>query len=568
MPSCTIVIPVFNKASLTRQCLRFLTTGRGRVDAEIVVVDDGSRDLTPRLLESYGDRIRVVTHPDNRGFARACNDGAMTASGEYLVFLNNDTMPSPGWLDALLRYAEAHPRAAVVGAKLLYPDDTVQHAGVVISQYRGPYHAYAGFPADHPAVNRSRRFQAVTGACMLVRRSAFEEVGGFDEAYHNCYEDVDLCFRMAERGYETHYCHESVLYHLQSMSRGKDVHTVDPYKDVEYATRLLMMRWGKRVEQDDIRYYVEDGLLTIKPVHPNPVILSVSPLLAVVEAEERLHRSDQLILERTRRVYDLVQEQSRLEARLRDLELHLLADQGAESRKPPGTWVELRTQATLFEVRNAIAGLYLQGDGIEIGALHSPVHLPDGATVRYVDRMPVDGLRRHYPELDGYALTEPDILDDGERLPSIDDASQDFVIASHFLEHCQDPIGAMTTLCRVVRPGGLVYLAIPDKRFTFDRHRPVTPFDHLVRDHEQGPAWSRRAHFDEWVTLGEDESTRGKTAEELMAMEYSIHFHVWTQTEMIELFGQLRARYALPLSIELMIANQLEVIFVLRKDAE
>jgi GT2 family glycosyltransferase len=198
-PRCSIIIPVFNHASLTRQCLNRLFAQRTEVETEIIVVDDASRDLTPRLLSSYGDRIRVVRHTVNTGFAITCNDGAMVASGDYLVFLNNDTLPEPGWLDALVRYAEAHPRVAVVGSKMVFLDNTVQHAGVVIAQNGFPNLLYAGFPADHPAVNKTRAFRSVMGASMLVRRAAFEEVGGFDIGYFNCYEDVDLCLRLGER---------------------------------------------------------------------------------------------------------------------------------------------------------------------------------------------------------------------------------------------------------------------------------------------------------------------------------------------------------------------------------
>ena len=151
----TVIIPVFNQAALTRQCLEAVWQTAGR-DVAIVVVDDASTDDTPRLLSDYGDRLRVVTHQHNSGFARSCNDGAAAAAGDYLLFLNNDTIPQPGWLKALIRYVEAHPKAAVVGSKLLYPNNTIQHAGVVICQDRYPRHIYTGFPADHPAASKSR----------------------------------------------------------------------------------------------------------------------------------------------------------------------------------------------------------------------------------------------------------------------------------------------------------------------------------------------------------------------------------------------------------------------------
>src|SRR5439155_17352910 len=130
-PRCSIIIPVHNRASLTRQCLNALVAqrlpfplarevagnGSGPVAYEIVVVDDASTDLTGELLAGYGERIRVVTRATNDGFARACNDGAAAARGAYLVFLNNDTIPRAGWLEALVRYADGHPAAAAVGSK-------------------------------------------------------------------------------------------------------------------------------------------------------------------------------------------------------------------------------------------------------------------------------------------------------------------------------------------------------------------------------------------------------------------------------------------------------------------
>ncbi len=143
--------------------------------------------------------------------------------------------------------------------------------------------------------------------------------------------------------------------------------------------------------------------------------------------------------------------------------------------------------------------------------------------------------------------------------------SQDFVIASHFLEHCQDPIGALHHMLRVTRPNGIVFLGVPDKRYTFDRNRPVTPFDHLVRDHTEGPAVSKAAHFEEWATLAEDENIRGRSARELMDIDYSIHFHVWTQAELLELFARLMSERRFPFDVESVVKNAIELIVVLRK---
>lgn len=547
---------------MTRLCLNALLARPPTTPSEIIVVDDASRDLTQRLLAGYGDRIRVVTHASNSGFATSCNDGAAVSAGEYLVFLNNDTLPTPGWLDALVRYADAHPRAAVVGSKLLNPDGTVQHAGVVVCQDRFTRELYPGFPSDHPAVNRSRRVPAVTGACMLVRRDAFQEVGGFDTAFENAYEDHDLCLRLGESGYEVHYCHESELCHLRSVTRAGRT------DELARATRLFQTRWSRLLRPDDLQYFAEDGL--IRPIYDTetfPIRLAISPLLGVVEDEERERQADRLLQERARQVHQLLQEKTALEVKLRELELRLLADRVEDRPGQPLTWPALRGSLSRSDVRDIVAGLYLEGSGIELGALDTPVEVSWPATVRYVDRMTIAALRQHYPELDGKTLVEPDIVDDGERLASITDASQDFVIANHFLEHCQDPIGALQTIMRVLKPGGIAYLAVPDKRFTFDHRRPITTLDHLVRDHEEGPAWSRRAHYEEWAALAEDENTRGRTAQELLDQGYSIHFHVWTQADLMDFLTFVARTYGLAYSVELMLMNQFEVLVLLRKDA-
>ena len=224
--------------------------------------------------------------------------------------------------------------------------------------------------------------------------------------------------------------------------------------------------------------------------------------------------------------------------------------------------------------RYVVARTYIRGDGIEIGALHNPLKVPPAARVRYVDRMANADLRRHYPELEALPLVDVDIVADGELLNRIPDGSQDFVIANHFLEHCQNPINAITNQFRVLKAGGIAYFAIPDKRFTFDRHRPVTPLSHLVRDYEEGPEWSRLLHFEEFVRLvdkpeferqginfGEDEIKR--ELEDKIRRDYSIHFHVWTQKEFLELLLSLKNKIGF--DIELVLKNGHELIVVLQK---
>ncbi|HUR21915.1 MAG TPA: glycosyltransferase [Vicinamibacterales bacterium] len=566
-PHCSIIIPVHNHASVTRLCLnRLLAEPPAAVDCDITVVDDGSTDRTAQLLSSYGERISVVTHATNEGFATSCNHGAIMACGEYLVFLNNDTIPQRGWLDALVDCARRHPRAGIVGSRLLFPDGTIQHAGVAFTSVGMPTHIYYGFPGDHPVVNKPRRYQAVTGACLLIRRDLFEQLRGFDPTFFNVYEDVDLCLRAGELGYEVHYCPESVVYHLQSVSRAGAV-VKDPVKGVQHSQVALWSRWRERVVQDELHFYQEDKLIDISSEAVYPKRVTVSPLVGAIDGSAQWPAVDTLIATRARQVGELLNKNIALDLRVRELELQVLGSTSPGTGRMPLTWPALRASIPMLELRKYIAGLYLEGQGIEVGALHSPVPVDVSVSVRYVDRMTVAQLRRQYPELDALPLIEPDILDNGEHLTAIADASQDFVIASHFLEHCQDPIGTIEAMLRVVRPGGILYVAVPDKRFTFDRNRPVTTLDHLLRDYHEGPEWSRVAHFEEWATMAEDVNVRGRTAQELMDFDYSIHFHVWTQAEVLELFAAMKTRCGFEFDVEAVLKNVIELILILRKPA-
>jgi predicted SAM-dependent methyltransferase len=221
-----------------------------------------------------------------------------------------------------------------------------------------------------------------------------------------------------------------------------------------------------------------------------------------------------------------------------------------------------------FELRRRrLARRYLHGSGLEIGALHAPLHVPSGASVRYVDRMDVAGLYGHYPELRGLRLVTVDVIDDGERLSTQPDASADFIIANHFIEHTQDPLATIASHLRVVRPGGIVYMAVPDRRRTFDERRAATPLEHVVQDHAEGPARSRREHQEEWARLVENvaPSEVPARANALERKDYSIHFHVWAPWEFSELLGYARGEGGLPFEVELLQSNEHEFIVVLRR---
>ncbi|MBI4644325.1 MAG: glycosyltransferase [Deltaproteobacteria bacterium] len=251
----SIIIPVFNNLSLTRQCLESIWDNTD-FPHEIIVVDNGSSDGTRdylNLLEAAGE-VRVIANCTNLGFARASNQGAQAAKGEYLVFLNNDTIVQRGWLRELVACARKDKKTGAVGAKLLYPDDTVQHAGVTFNKdTKFPHHIYRNYDRDHPAVNKEREFQAVTGACMLIRKDLFMAVGAFDEAYRNGLEDVDLCFKLRDQGHKIVYNPRAVVYHLESKTPGRH----DREKE---NSRRFNEKWSDKIIGDDHKYHQEDDI--------------------------------------------------------------------------------------------------------------------------------------------------------------------------------------------------------------------------------------------------------------------------------------------------------------------
>lgn len=223
--------------------------------------------------------------------------------------------------------------------------------------------------------------------------------------------------------------------------------------------------------------------------------------------------------------------------------------------------------------RAFLSRAFIRGTGIEIGALQNPLPVIETARVTYVDRLSKKDLCEHYPELGNVNLVDPDIIDDGQTLPSISSESQDFVIANHFLEHCENPLLALENFIRVLKVGGCIFLALPDKRFTFDRDRQTTTLDHLITDYRDGPTGSRRGHFEEWAVQVEPHFGRhheGKEAvdrevDNLLAQDYSIHFHNWTPKEVREFLDYSQQMLEFPLRIEYFLSYEEEMVILLRK---
>jgi GT2 family glycosyltransferase/glycosyltransferase involved in cell wall biosynthesis len=222
----SIIIPVFNKAEFTFQCLRSLLREVDFAETEVIVVNNNSTDETGQLLSCFKDYIRVIENTENRGFVDACNQGAELARGEYLVFLNNDTFVLPDWLNPLVETAENDDSIGAVGSMFLYPDGRVQEAGAIVWKDGNSYHYGWGAAPDDRRFNFARDVDYCSGASLLIRTELFVKLGGFDRRFAPAYyEDVDICFGVRSLGKRVIYQPASRLIHYESITAGRDTQT-------------------------------------------------------------------------------------------------------------------------------------------------------------------------------------------------------------------------------------------------------------------------------------------------------------------------------------------------------
>jgi GT2 family glycosyltransferase len=221
-PHASIVVPVHDQLAYTLRCLQALMHSGNASRFEVIVVDDASGDDTARVLPGIAG-LRYLRLAENLGFVGACNAGAKLARSPYLVFLNNDTLVQPGWLDALLSTFANYPDTGLAGSKLVYPDGRLQEAGGVVFS-DGSACNYGRFnDPKHPRFNFVREADYCSGAAIALPREIFEDLDGFDIRYAPAYyEDTDLAMRVRELGYLVRYQPASVVVHCEGISAGTD----------------------------------------------------------------------------------------------------------------------------------------------------------------------------------------------------------------------------------------------------------------------------------------------------------------------------------------------------------
>ena len=252
-PSVSIIVPCYNGKAMTSACLRslFETLPQG-VRCQVIAVDDCSSDGSAQMLKQWAKReprLNYLRNPVNRGFVDSCNNGAAQASGDVLVFLNNDLALLPGWLEPLLRVLQEHPEAGGVGGKLIYPDGTIQEAGGVVFR-DGSAMNYGRDHADlqNPGFNFLRVVDYCSGAMLATPRALFNELGGFGVEYRpGYYEDTDYCFKVREAGRKVYFQPESAVVHREGGTAGTDLKRgMKRYQVVNQ--KKFMTRWARALK--------------------------------------------------------------------------------------------------------------------------------------------------------------------------------------------------------------------------------------------------------------------------------------------------------------------------------
>ncbi|NCU38321.1 glycosyltransferase [Candidatus Saccharibacteria bacterium] len=246
VPIVSIVIAIYGKIDYTIRCLASIALNSPGAAFEVIIIDDCSPDDSFEVLSKVKG-IRLLRNEHNLGFILSCNKGATSAKGDFLYFLNNDTVVTPDWLDELLRTFSEFPGTGLAGSKLIYPDGRLQEAGGIIWQDGRAWNFGRYQDPLLPVYNYAREVDYCSGASIMVPKAVFEEMGGFDEYFLPAYcEDADLALKIRDRGYRVIYQPLSVVVHFEGITSGTD--TTQGIKSYQVEnTKKLLERWQHRL---------------------------------------------------------------------------------------------------------------------------------------------------------------------------------------------------------------------------------------------------------------------------------------------------------------------------------
>lgn len=421
LPMVSIIIPTRNQLSLFRRCIKSILNKTTYPNYEIIIIDNGSDD--PLALQYFvqlqaDPRILVVRDDCAFNYSALNNAAVTSAKGDIVALLNNDIeVISPEWLSEMVSHA-MRPGIGAVGARLLYPDNTLQHGGVVLGIGGAADHAHRFLPChQYGYFGRARVIQsysAVTGACLVIRKSIYDEVGGMNENdFQVSFGDIDFCLRVREKGYRNIWTPYAKLYHHESASRGYDNSTEKQLRAAKEAS-FLTQRWLALLLNDT----------------------AYSPNLSINISDFSLSWPPRV---------DLL---------------------GYPCKKTV-------QQYYLDRVDKAFCLINRKGLGLEIGPSHNPLAPKKaGFNVQIVDHTTREELIKKYRDEDVNLdnIEEVDFVWKGEPLQSLigETGCYDWIVASHVIEHIPDFISFLQQCEALLKPEGILSLIIPDKRYCFD----------------------------------------------------------------------------------------------------
>lgn len=247
-PTVSIVIPVYNQFEYTYRCVESILKNSGNVRYEIIIANDCSTDLTTKI-ESILPGVICVTNEQNLRFLRNCNNAAKRAKGKYILFLNNDTQVLEDWLSPLVSLIESAPDVGMVGSKLIYPDGRLQEAGGILWRDGSAWNFGNGQNPALPEFNYVKQVDYISGAAIMLSRSLWEEIGGFDEYFAPAYcEDSDLAFTVRKMGYRVLYQPKSVVVHFEGVSNGTDTSSGQKKYQIENSEKFRV-KWKEELDR-------------------------------------------------------------------------------------------------------------------------------------------------------------------------------------------------------------------------------------------------------------------------------------------------------------------------------
>ncbi|PKP43928.1 MAG: hypothetical protein CVT95_11580 [Bacteroidetes bacterium HGW-Bacteroidetes-12] len=255
----SVIIPTKNLTEVTNTCLSSIFNLTDYPNYEVILINNNSDEqaffeMVDKWKEAEPHRFRCVEDNGSFNFARLMNNAAKISDGEFLLLLNNDTeVTKADWMAAMLEQAQRKSIGAV-GVKLLFPNKTIQHAGVIIGLGGIAGHSFVGAEENADVYRDSikiiKNYSAVTAACLMVRKSVFDEVNGFDEAFAVDFNDVDFCLKLKDRGYNNIYLPHVTLIHYESISRGHPHKTKESFNRHLKEINLFKERWQKYIDHD------------------------------------------------------------------------------------------------------------------------------------------------------------------------------------------------------------------------------------------------------------------------------------------------------------------------------